>query len=303
MAGNDRPAADRNAGPRRLPLPRCGFGPEAVAFCLLLGAAGSSCSFDYGSPMDEELDEQVPNYVLFEYRHTVAERDAPVMKLTAEKAEIYEKTKRTRADSLTYIEYDRDTGEIVAEGRADSAVYHVDSGNAELSGSLVFSAPGDDLTLETESLEWKKEARRLEGRRDQLTTIRRSDGTVIRGSGFAVDAATKTVSFREHAEGTVIVNESDDGETSAGTPPPEAAAATSVAPPPDAAEQPDADAQAGPPEPASPDASGVNPSGEPDGETAPGVSGAAADPVLPESPESIRHRNRADFEPIYGVGQ
>ncbi len=244
---------------KRLPEPRCGFSKAAFAFCLAVGAGLQGCTFDYGSPMEEEFSDDVPNFVMYDFRQTVQEREAPVMELSADKVEIFEKSKLTKAAELTYVEYERGTDAVVAEGRADEAVYHSDSGDAELQGNLRFSSPKEDFAIESPSLAWKDEARRLEGRRDQLTAISRSDGTEIKGSGFSADAATKTVSFVEHAEGTVVVDlDGEEDETveaaAAVVPPSDASGAPPESDPVPAAETPEpmpsGDAEAEPVSPA-----------------------------------------------------
>jgi LPS export ABC transporter protein LptC len=182
----------------------------------------SSCSFDYGPSVDAEPSEKIPNSVVYAYEHVIVENSMPLMRVSASKASIFDKVKKTIAEGLSYTEYDRKTGKPATEGTAANAEYFSDSGNAELTGGIKLFLPGEDITFETRSLSWNDKNKIADGRLDQVTTITRSDGTLIRGSGFQANAQTRSLIFRGHAEGTIVVKDEEKKKVPAAESPPEA---------------------------------------------------------------------------------
>jgi len=50
--------------------------------------------------------------------------------------EVFETSKKTVLTGVSFSEYDPDTGELLSLGKADSAIYHMDTKDAEFSGSV-----------------------------------------------------------------------------------------------------------------------------------------------------------------------
>ena len=92
---------------------------------MLLG-----CSLNYrDAQVLEEMEDTVPNIRMTRVTHTVASKGRVLMTVTAEKAESYEKAKKTILLGVEFKEYDS-RGDFVAEGRADRVEYQSDSKNA-----------------------------------------------------------------------------------------------------------------------------------------------------------------------------
>ena len=148
-------------------------------------------------------EEELPTAVFNDYSHTVVVHGKKNFVLEAKKAELYETSKKTVLSDVSFEEYDPDTGELLSLGRADSAVYHTDTKDAEFSGSVRLESKKQDAILQGEYLQWIDKDKRLEGRLDRTVTISRSDGSSVSGAGFEAEALKRSFSFRESVEGRI----------------------------------------------------------------------------------------------------
>ena len=164
-----------------------------LAACSLAGYPGQI------TPGGEEL----PTAVFTDYAHTVVVRGKRNFELKAAKAELYETSKRTVLKGVTFAEYDPDTGELLSLGKADDAIYHTDTKDAEFSGSVRLESKKQDAILQGEFLRWIDKDKRLEGRLDRTVEISRADGSRVSGAGFEASARKRSFSFRESVEGRI----------------------------------------------------------------------------------------------------
>ena len=174
-----------------------------LAIAILLAAAfAAGCSLDYGTPLSQALGEGMPDTVLYGFSHVVVRDGSPLFALKAERAEVYEAAGKTRLTGVSFTEYASDgSGTVAAEGRADSAVFHMKTENAELSGAIRYRSVGDGVTIESGYLSWDSESRILSSRLDSVTTLSDEDGDYLSGAGFKADAARRTFSFSEPSHG------------------------------------------------------------------------------------------------------
>ncbi len=165
----------------------------------------SGCSLDYGAAMAEDLAADVPDTVVVGFSHTIVENGSPRFRLEAERGESYQAQKKMKLTGVRFVEYAAGGAaggaEATAEGRADSAVFYTDTESAELSGSVRFRSATDGVTVESGYLEWDGEARLLSSRAETVTTLSDDDGTSLSGSGFGADAARRSFSFGNRADG------------------------------------------------------------------------------------------------------
>ncbi len=164
----------------------------------------AGCSLDYGFGPSAERPE-APRLVFRGFTHHVVEGGALIFELVAECAEDYAVSRCTVLSRVSFREFDRSTGGLAIAGRADQAVLYAESGDAELSGNIRIDAWREDALLEAEYLFWDARAKRLESRLDRPVSLRRGDGSWIRGAGFSADARRRAVSFREPTEGVFVV--------------------------------------------------------------------------------------------------
>jgi LPS export ABC transporter protein LptC len=189
------PAPDRGAS---------AFAAVALATLSAVAALGlSACSLSGYAPESVSGEEAPPTARFTDYSHTVVERGKKMLELKASSAELYEESKKTVLADVVFSEFDPDTGELVSLGKADSAVYHTDTKDAEFSGSVVLESKRQDAILQGEYLRWIDKEKRLEGRLDRTVTVSRADGSRVSGAGFEAFALSRSFSFRESVEGRI----------------------------------------------------------------------------------------------------
>jgi LPS export ABC transporter protein LptC len=169
----------------------------------------SACSLDYGSDLAEDLGDGIPDTVVLDFSHTVVENGVPRFRLEAARGESYQSLKKMKLTDVRFTEYsaseaEKSGVEIATEGHADSAVFYTDTESAELSGAVRFYSAADGVTVESGYLKWDGEARILESRAETVTSLSDDDGTKLSGSGFKADAARKSFSFDNRADGRYV---------------------------------------------------------------------------------------------------
>jgi LPS export ABC transporter protein LptC len=168
--------------------------PALLLLALLLAALGG-CSLSYEEArVGEELAAEIPETVMTDFTHTVVNGGRVWVKMAAERAASYGKTKRIVLDGVRFEEYDAQGG-LATEARADRAVYHTDSENAEAEGGILIRSAQEKASLEADSLSWVKEGRRLDSGAGQLVRIAREDGSFLQGRGFKADFRRRRLQF------------------------------------------------------------------------------------------------------------
>ncbi len=178
------------------------------AACILIIVAG--CSLDYSSTyVTEEMSEDIPDSILYEFTHTSVKDGTPVFRLSAGTAYIYNKKKETRLSDILFQEYDR-KGEVITEGTADEAVFFTDSEDAEFWGNLLFYSSIEEASFETSYLYWNNDEKKLIGKKGSDVLIKRDTGTEILGTGFEAEARTRIVTFEGPVSGTYVLEDKDE---------------------------------------------------------------------------------------------
>ncbi len=188
---------------RIFPAAHPGFLLRAAALSLA-AALLAACSLDYGPGLSEEFAEDMPEMVITDFDHTVVENGRPVFTIRAGRAESYGKLGKTRLERVSFVEYSSaGDGSVVAEGRADSAVFWTETESADLYGAVSFRSARDGVTVESGNLRWDGEKRLLTSGNDTVTTLMDDDGSRLSGSGFSADAARRSFSFGRRIDGTI----------------------------------------------------------------------------------------------------
>lgn len=190
--------------------------PALVLSSVLVLFLVTSCSFDYES-VNAAPDEEAPSAVFRDFRHTVYMGGAKALSLSAGLAESYDRDGRIVLHDVSFSSYSRGTGELAAEGRAETAVFHSDTQNADFSGSITIRSSLEDASLEAEYLEWKGAEKTLSGGLDRSVSVKRGDGSWLRGAGFIADSRRRSFSFREAVEGAFVAPEGGDVAGASGT--------------------------------------------------------------------------------------
>ena len=178
----------------------------AILFLMLLSMG--ACSFDYSSTnLEDDLSAEVPDTVLRNAVHMMV-RNGSNMKIESELVENYSKRNITVLHAVHFIEFNAD-GEITTEGWADKAIYHTDSEDAEVSGSVIFYSAAQETTIFAEDLSWESETSRLTSPRHQSVMVRRDDGSAVEGKGFQADLKRKRITFESGGSGQYVAESAE----------------------------------------------------------------------------------------------
>lgn len=180
-----------------------GAAMPAVLAAAMLAASAFGCSLDYGTELAEDIGEGTPDAVVIGFEHTVVENGKPRFRISAKRGESFRELEKMKLSGVKFVEYSPDgDGKVVSEGSADSAVLYTDTESAEMSGSVLLSSARDGITVSSAYLKWDGDARTLESRADAVTTLADDDGSSLSGSGFKVDAATRSFEFGRRVDGS-----------------------------------------------------------------------------------------------------
>jgi LPS export ABC transporter protein LptC len=163
----------------------------------------AACSLAGYGPQAAASEKELPTAVFSVYSHTVVVRGKRNFELKADRAELYETSKKTVLSGVSFSEYDTDTGELLSLGRADKAIYHTDTKDAEFFGGVRLESKRQDAVLQGEYLRWIDKSKRLEGRLGGAVTISRADGSKVSGASFEADTRKRAFAFRERVEGRI----------------------------------------------------------------------------------------------------
>lgn len=187
-------------------------GLRLIVLVLASLALVAACSLDYGTTLGEDLDERIPDTVIFDFVHTIVENGSPRFRLSAQRAEAFRSARTLKLAGVAFVEYERmEPGPngsrsaaipgVVAEGRADSAVFNTETESADLTGNVRVRSARDGVAVSSAFIRWDGEARLLEGPSESVTTIQDDDGSRVSGAGFRADAARRSFGFNERTTG------------------------------------------------------------------------------------------------------
>lgn len=172
----------------------------------------SACSLDYGVALGEDLDERIPDTVVFNFVHTIVENGSPRFRLSAQRAEAFRSDHTLKLTGVRFTEYAKAELEpggsrsvaapvLVAEGSADWAVFNTETESAVLTGTVRVRSASDGITVTSAFISWDGEARLLESGSESITTIQDDEGSRVSGAGFKADAARRSFGFTERTTG------------------------------------------------------------------------------------------------------
>lgn len=177
----------------------------AAAFAAAVLVVG--CSLDYqGAAGEEKAPEGIPDTVARGLVHKVHKNGRLSLELEAARAETYSASAKTILTDVHFIEYDEKGGKAT-EGHARKVVYHTDTENAEISGTVRVHSASEKGDVSAESLAWANKEKRLTAPPDERVTMHKDDGTSITGSGFVGDFRTREVTFSGPVQGTYVWQE------------------------------------------------------------------------------------------------
>jgi LPS export ABC transporter protein LptC len=185
----------------------------AAALGAALAAALAGCSLDYGEALPgEEATASLPDTVATDVVHRVVKNSRTALEVIADRAESWDKDRRTVLAGAEFVEYDGN-GEAAVEGSAGRVVFHGDTEDAEISGRVRVYSAVDEAGIETDALSWKSDARLLTAPAGSVVVITRDDGSRLEGIGFTGDFRRREFVFSGPVTGTYVwTGDEEEGE-------------------------------------------------------------------------------------------
>jgi LPS export ABC transporter protein LptC len=179
--------------------------PALLAAALAAALAGAgACSLNYEQArVAEQLAPEIPDTVMLGFTHTVVSEGRVWVRLSAQRAEGYDQSKKIVLTGVSFQEFDSQ-GRLATEAVADRAVYHSDSENAEVAGHILIRALEEKASLTAESLSWVREGRRLSSGAGQRVRLAKEDGSFLEGRGFQADFSRRRLEFTQGASGGYV---------------------------------------------------------------------------------------------------
>ncbi len=190
--------------------PAASTGVFASFAALILAALLSimlGCSLDYSAVTDEEkIAETIPDTVAIDVTHKVHQDGRLALSFEAGRAETYGALKKMILSDVRFVEYGADRAPSTS-GEARHVVYHTDTENTEISGSVRVRSEAEKAGIATESLAWENKRKKLTALPLAKVVITKDDGSSITGRGFTGDFKTREVTFSGPVEGTYVWTE------------------------------------------------------------------------------------------------
>lgn len=180
---------------------------------LLAAAALAGCSLDYGAVQaDERIADTIPDTVAIEVTHKVHEKGKLALEFEAGRTETWGAQKKMVLERVRFVQYGEDSTPATS-GEARRVVYHTDTENAEISGSVRVRSESEKAGIDAPALAWESKPKRLTAPAAAVVRITKDDGSSISGTGFSGDFRTREVSFSGPVEGSYVWSgDEQDGE-------------------------------------------------------------------------------------------
>jgi len=168
----------------------------------------AACSFDYGA--GQGLENSKPDIVMENVEYVRVRGGDMLARFKAEHGERWEEQQTMKLSNFTFEQME-DRGETVnVEGGGKAATVQTDTGDITLSGGIWISIESEDITINTEGLEWKDKEKTINCRTEDEVEIQRSDGTSFTGRGFSADIRSRTWVFTGEVKGTFVEKDEDE---------------------------------------------------------------------------------------------
>ena len=174
---------------------------------LSLACTAAACSLDYQATELEAGDtSSIPDTIATNITYRVVKNSRLSLQLEADQSKTYNTKKETLLDGAHFVEYDQ-KGDAVTDGKADSIVFHTESRDAEISGSVSVYSASQKGSISTEYLQWQDAGKILTADPNARVVVKKDDGSYITGRGFVGDFRIKEVTFSGPVEGTYVYEE------------------------------------------------------------------------------------------------
>jgi LPS export ABC transporter protein LptC len=158
----------------------------------------------------EEPDINQPDIVMENVEYVRIRSADPLARFKAERAERYEELSVMKLRNFSFEQFGNHGEDVNAQGQAGSAAVEIDSGNISLDDGVKIEVASEDITIETQRLDWKDKERILAGGETDEVNILQSSGTSFTGAGFRADARRRTWEFTGGVRGSYIYEDDDE---------------------------------------------------------------------------------------------
>jgi LPS export ABC transporter protein LptC len=179
--------------------------PAAFLGCAcaaLLLAAGCSINYDEATAA-EQAPPGIPDTVATDLVHRVHKNGRLTIQLEASRAETYNAKNETILKDAHFSEFDA-TGATATEGSAKTLVFHNDTQNAEIWGSVHVHSATEKGDVRADTLTWENKPKLLKAPPAERVVITKDDGSAIAGSGFQGDFLRRELTFDGPVQGTYV---------------------------------------------------------------------------------------------------
>jgi len=178
-----------------------------IIFIAIISFGIFACSFDYGEGSSD--NDNQPDIIMEEVEYVRVRNGDPIVRFTAERAERYERRQTMEIKNFSFEQFESKSDEVNAIGRAGTASVELDSGNIRMEDGVRLEVDSEDITIETQRLDWRDEEKELSAGEYERVTMYRSDGTNFWGQGFSANTRTRTWGFSSGIEGTYFWEDED----------------------------------------------------------------------------------------------
>jgi LPS export ABC transporter protein LptC len=176
--------------------------------CYMAALLLCACSFDYGEASSSSDD--LPDIVMEGVEYVRVRNGNPLARFTAESAERYEDQQVMELHNFTFEQFETLGEELNAVGSAGMATVALDTGNVQLREGIRIDVESENISIETERLDWQDKERILTAGEDQRVDMKRSDGTDFSGWGFSANIRDRTWGFSSGIQGTYFWEDEDE---------------------------------------------------------------------------------------------
>ncbi|MDR1398727.1 MAG: LPS export ABC transporter periplasmic protein LptC [Treponema sp.] len=167
-----------------------------------------ACSFDYGEASTSS--DELPDIVMEEVEYVRVRNGNPLARFAAESAERYEERQVMELRNFTFEQFETRGEELNAAGSAGTATVALDTGNVQLREGIRIDVESEDITIETERLDWQDKERILTAGENQRVDMKRSDGTDFSGWGFSANIRDRTWGFSSGIQGAYFWEDDEE---------------------------------------------------------------------------------------------
>ncbi|MDR2418173.1 MAG: LPS export ABC transporter periplasmic protein LptC [Treponema sp.] len=177
-------------------------------FCYMAALLLCACSFDYGEASSGS--DELPDIVMEGVEYVRVRNGNPLARFRAESAERYEDRQVMELHNFTFEQFETLGEELNAVGSAGMATVALDTGNVQLREGIRIDVESENITIETERLDWQDKERILTAGEEQRVDMKRSDGTDFSGWGFSANIRDRTWGFSSGIQGAYFWEDEDE---------------------------------------------------------------------------------------------